>query len=1070
MLKEKSDKQSSVAKISRPRLSKIFPRKRLFRLLDQSKDKPILWVSGPAGSGKTTLVASWLDSRKFPCLWYRLDSGDADLSSFFYYLGMAGKKAAPRKKQPLPLLTPEYLMDVPTFSRRYFENLCSRVKPPFFIIFDNYQDVPADSAFHAVLASGVTAIPEGVHAVFVSRTDPPPAFSGLIAVSKMELLGWDELQLTSDESAAIVRLHSTDRQDEKTLEWMYDRTKGWAAGVVLLARAAKARLIEHGKVDSLAPEKVFDYFASELFSRTDEKVRDFLVKTSVLPTITPAIAEQLTGNSAASSILDGLNRRNHFTYKSRQQMIAYQYHPLFRDFLQSRVKETLGPEGTARIQKHAAGLLEKSGQIEDAAALYIETKDWEGLSRLALGNAPQLVATGRYGLLDAWLSAIPSELAAAQPWLLYWKGVCRFIVNPLEGQAIFEKVFNIFKDRRDRAGIFLSWSGMVDSVCFANENVKPLDHLIQILPGLVRSYGGFPSPDIESRTASSMFAALVMRQPSHPHLERWIEKAAQATDTYSRARNLFHLILLRSLQGDDAKCRAALDSLRRLVKTPGWSLLGIIQLKLIEAVYFRLVGSPDLCMKAADEGLEHAEKSGIRLLSSLTAGHGAWGALTVNDLEATRRYLDAYESKPLLNLWEKNFHDFLLATHAMITGELRTALHHSDLSVKSSEQVGVPWTENGCRLLNAAILHKLGEHDRADQLLEQAYRKACEIECGANKYEYFLSKALFALDRGKEKEAVQFLRRSALLGKQTGFYDPMYYLMSRPDKARLCVKALEQGIEPDYFRGWVRRDGLIPDDPPYHIENWPWAIKIHTLGRFDLFRDDKPVNFSGKIQKKPLEMLKALIAFGGRDVAEDRIIDALWPDTEGDLGHKSFETTLQRLRRLLGNDAALRLQDGQLSLDERLCWVDVWTFEKLLHETSPIHPVTPSPIHRTLERAISLYRGHFLPADTRQAWSAVARERLRSRFLGLIVRAGEALESEGQWKKAGELFEQGIEKDPACEEFYQQLMLCRKRLGQEAGAAGVYERCRMMLSRELGLQPSSSTEEIRMSVMRIKKN
>jgi len=261
----------------------------------------------------------------------------------------------------------------------------------------------------------------------------------------------------------------------------------------------------------------------------------------------------------------------------------------------------------------------------------------------------------------------------------------------------------------------------------------------------------------------------------------------------------------------------------------------------------------------------------------------------------------------------------------------------------------------------------------------------------------------------------------------------------------------------------------MPDDPPYHIENWPWPIKIHTLGRFDLFRDDKPVNFSGKVQKKPLEMLKALIAFNGRNVAEDRIIDALWPDAEGDLGHKSFETTLQRLRRLIGNDAALRLQDGQLTLDDRLCWVDAWAFEHALESAE--FRVRSSELkgkkkQAEMEKAISLYRGHFLPSDTRLAWSAVARERLRSRFLNLIVRSGEALEREGQWKKAGELFEQGIEKDAACEEFYQHIMLCRKQLGQEAGAVEVYNRCRRMLAREFGLEPSSRTEEIRLSLAR----
>ena len=118
--------------------------------MDDCRDTPLVWVSGPGGSGKTTLVASWLASRKLPYLWYQIDEGDADLATFFYYLGLAGKQAAPRVKRPLPLLTPEYRAGVTTFSRRYFENLCSLVRPPFALIFDNYQAIQQDAIFHMV--------------------------------------------------------------------------------------------------------------------------------------------------------------------------------------------------------------------------------------------------------------------------------------------------------------------------------------------------------------------------------------------------------------------------------------------------------------------------------------------------------------------------------------------------------------------------------------------------------------------------------------------------------------------------------------------------------------------------------------------------------------------------------------------------------------------------------------------------------------------------------------------------------------------------------------------------------
>ena len=174
-------KVASIAKIARPKLSGTVKRNRLLRLLDAGMKKPVTWVASPAGSGKTTLVASWLDSRKQHCLWYQIDEGDGDLATFFYYMGLAAKKAAPRYKKPLPLLTPEYLQGIPTFTRRYFENLFSRLKPPFTIVLDNYQDAPLQSGLHDMIAVALDAIPEGINFIAISRAESPAQLSRLRA-------------------------------------------------------------------------------------------------------------------------------------------------------------------------------------------------------------------------------------------------------------------------------------------------------------------------------------------------------------------------------------------------------------------------------------------------------------------------------------------------------------------------------------------------------------------------------------------------------------------------------------------------------------------------------------------------------------------------------------------------------------------------------------------------------------------------------------------------------------------------------------------------------------------------
>ena len=153
--------RSRNSQITRPLHYRNLSEETVVQTLGYQRKQPVIWIAGPPGCGKTTLVSSYLDARKLPCLWYQVDPGDADLATFFYYLGLAAREAAPRKRKPMLLLTPEYRQGMSAFTLRYFEDLFARLKIPSAVVFDNYQEVPEDAPCHEILLNGLSRIPTG---------------------------------------------------------------------------------------------------------------------------------------------------------------------------------------------------------------------------------------------------------------------------------------------------------------------------------------------------------------------------------------------------------------------------------------------------------------------------------------------------------------------------------------------------------------------------------------------------------------------------------------------------------------------------------------------------------------------------------------------------------------------------------------------------------------------------------------------------------------------------------------------------------------------------------------------
>jgi len=352
----------------------------------------------------------------------------------------------------------------------------------------------------------------------------------------------------------------------------------------------------------------------------------------------------------------------------------------------------------------------------------------------------------------------------------------------------------------------------------------------------------------------------------------------------------------------------------------------------------------------------------------------------------------------------------------------------------------------------ANTLCALGIEDELVLHLEKSrslFRNTC--------FEYFeaevrLLEAWSYFGRFADNMARQKLADAIRYARETDFAYVNCFRYS-PVLPHLFAEALRSDIEVDYVTEIIRRLRVAP--PTQVIECWPWALKVYTLGRYEIVRGGERLEFSGKVPKKPLMLLKALIAFGGSNVPEERLMDALWPDEEADSARKSLDITVLRLRKLLGGHEFIIVNDESISLNQKLGWTDVLAFERRVAQAE-----SSGCESAMLGEAIDLYRGNFLPSDIDKAWTVKARERLRAKFVRLVESVAHADERAGRWEDAIGHYLKGLEADDLVEVFHLGLMRCYQALGRPAEAISAYRRLRHTLSVVLGIAPSAVAEKL----------
>lgn len=1031
-----------------------------------------MWVAAPAGAGKTTLASSWLASIAQPSLWYGVDKTDHDPAAFFYQFAQ-GVASLASPEPELPVFNAEYTAGRADFARRYFRAAFDLLPAGTWVVLDNFHLASDSADFADVVRVMFSEAQNGVQFLVLSRSPPGAIFSAL-GSDRLELVSASELAFTPVEAARLLAVGDIDADSSRAI---YALTEGWAAGLVLmreyLMRGGSAVDVATTRLD----ETAFDYIAAEVFANLSPEVRSFLLRVSFLPLITADLAQAVTGQTDAARILGDLCHRQFFTSHAGGGEPGYRLHHLFMAFLQRKAGTELDPSTFLDVARNAADHLSVIGNTDSAIALYARLKLWLPLGALVRRGAELLIRRGQWETLARWVDMMPADVQDGEPQICYSMALALMPVDEFRSREWFARSYESFERSGDDKGALLAASGPVIGMNSEYSNFAGRELWLQ------RFVQRFSETHPELTPAEEVrvhVAALCVPMLTHdvdqadPRIVAASERVTTLIRDHADALSGDELFMLAAALADyswhmgltqvervDALMQR--HSRRRDVRP----LARVRWLSMLAAIY-RHFGEYDSARRHWDEAWAIADREALDqgkfpLLITRFELQASSGELTA--AAETMTLLDPIAARSKAG----KLPEYLLAKckFLLACGKPLAARQAIELAAKVLQDNSAPDKEIGvCQTFAAYTYIVAGEPDRALALLANALptQNGRGWEVAESMRRLFV--AVKQLNEGSV-ELERTLRDAFSHTRAVGWEN---YLAPLPQlAAQLSSMALDLGCEPDFVRSAIRKRGLAPPDGAG--EAWPWPVKIATLGRFEVRIEDTPIRFEGKTPRKPLELLKAVIALGGRAVSRERLYDLLWPDAEHQAASMALDTVMSRLRKLLALPDVIGREEGKLGLDAQQAWVDVWAFDRevdalqaTLHRAPSVDVTAAVAAHA--ETILRLYKGPFLGSEEPQRWALAARDRWQNRFLRSLAEIGRFYEEGGQWERAIALYERGVEVDNLAEDLYRRLMHCYLEHGKPAEAARAYRRCREMLSVQLGIPPSADTEALFQSIYR----
>lgn len=1082
-----------------PKIFNAVRRPRLFRLLDDNAYKKNCLVVGQAAQGKSTLVASYIETQDQPVLWIQLTARD-DKSSKLYEKLVQGLTSIDTtgiatEDIPVPRSTLGAQKDNLRLSEAIttiFRNLSKSV----ILILDDLQAVDEASQGFSQIRHLLDLNLEHLRIILLSRTLPGFDLANLKMRQRLFILDNEDLAFTIEETRNFFGQSTFDHSID--IDKIYEMTQGWAGGLTLVSETIRQLKDVSHLPDHLSAD-VFSFFSQEIYNRLDAPIRDFLMKASILETIEIDAANHVTGNSNAMAILTGLEKRNLFIQRihSQSSLVRFKFHDLFRRFLTADCKTILGKKGVITLNRKAGQYFWDNKDHEQAVHYFLKAQSFPSIIRIIQIKGIDYLIKGKLSEPEQWLKQVPDDLIVNDPWLLFFTAMTQRIRGGKQNIRHLEKALALFEEEGSHRGILLCTAFLIEAAVFIRLPASKVLYWIrkgEKVLGKIGSSHRYPwaramlwqqiglgyiagDGNIPRGLSACKNAILLARQIQNPEL--MVNASITMTFGYVqagdfvRAREILtdieHMTIrdlhpeYRALKGivdidlalkhaDFNTAKQLLESSEKDIETFGLIFLypGYVEEK---AYYLVFTSQYNEARQMADHLNDFSILEGNDFYSGISNRINAVADLYSQNYSSGLARIE--KSLKQLKMAKKgDIHHFqaiqIQGTLQFLAKLFEPARQSLESALDYFKNISSELSASETAVALGLTAWELGDKGRARHFLNQGFEKICRYQYTffPNLTDQMLCRAIVLVTSFEQVKTID---------------NHLLVIISQIQRTESFAQ-IEQVLQEFKKREKTKLKETLRPLYKYLLPK----IKISTLGRFTVKCDDNPLDpilFEGS---RPALLLKSIVLHDARDIPKEILIEDLWPETDAKSGEKNFKINLHRLRKIIEPDpdkefgySYVQQKSGLVSLDTDLVVIDTQIFMTLINKglTSEREKNLEAAVEY-MEKAVQLYQGDYFAEEAYVEWIYRKRDLYRTRFLEILQKKAYLHEELDQPGRAIETWRQVLQTEPGLEKAYQNLMILYADTGEKRLALGVFDQCKTFLYKELGAKPGNQTQRI----------